>query len=243
MRRALIVVAKAPVAGRAKTRLSPPLSEQDAADLYRGFLLDTLDLAASLEWERTTLVHPRGDGRVLARLTATLPVHLLEQRSAGLADALAYAFEHHLSAGFDTAVLIGSDNPTLAAASIHEACGSLLGGADLTLGPTADGGYYLIGMRQPRIGVFEGIEWSTPHVYAQTLSRASALRLRVHQVAEWYDVDEAADLRRLVDELAEAPPTLARHTRLVLERLRQTSPSAAAAAASAAHRHAVRTRA
>jgi hypothetical protein len=220
MRRAVIVVGKAPLAGSAKTRLAPPLSPQEAAELYRGFLLDTLELAASLDWERTTLVHPRGHGPVLAGLVGQMPVHLLEQRSSGLGDALASAFAQHFVAGFDAAILIGSDNPTLSAAPMREACDALLDGADLALGPTVDGGYYLVGMRAPQLGVFEAIEWSTSRVYAQTLGRATALGLRVHQVAEWYDVDEPDDLRRLADELALGPSTLARHTRAVIEAVR-----------------------
>jgi hypothetical protein len=178
---------------------------------------------------------------LLARLLVQMPVRLLEQRSSGLGDALAYAFDQHFGSGFDTAILIGSDNPTLSAAPVREASEALLDGADLTLGPTVDGGYYLIGMRAPRLGVFEGIEWSTPHVYAQTLGRARALGLRVHQVAEWYDVDEPADLRRLADELAVGPSTLARHTRAVIKGLGPTGPWAAGA--SAVHRPVVRTRA
>ena len=77
MRRALIVVGKAPLAGSTKTRLVPPLSPQDAAELYHGFLIDTLEMAASLTWERTSLVHPRGDGMQLAQLAGKSPVQLL----------------------------------------------------------------------------------------------------------------------------------------------------------------------
>lgn len=219
MRRALIVVGKAPVAGSAKTRLVPPLSAQDAADLYRGFLLDTLDLADSLGWECTSVVHPRGDGRLLAVLLAEMRVELLEQRTTGLGDALAYAFEHHLAQGYDTAILIGSDNPTLSARPVQAAWRSLQAGADVAIGPTTDGGYYLIGMREPHLGVFSGIEWSTPHVYGQTLERARQLDLQVHSVPEWYDVDEPDDLERLCTEMASAPARVAQHTRQVLDRL------------------------
>jgi rSAM/selenodomain-associated transferase 1 len=219
MRRALIVVGKAPVAGSAKTRLVPPLSAQDAADLYRGFLLDTLELAVSLGWETLSLVHPRGDAPLLAPLVAESPVRLLEQHADGLGDALTSAFARHFADGFDVAVLIGSDNPTLPRQPVEAACASLLEGADLTIGPTLDGGYYLIGMRQPHPGVFEGIEWSTPRAFAQTLSRARALGLHVEQVAEWYDVDGPDDLHRLAREVADGPSTLARHTRVVLDRL------------------------
>jgi hypothetical protein len=232
MRRALIVVGKAPVAGSTKTRLVPPLSAEEAADLYRGFLLDTLELATSLYWERTTLVHPRGDGPGLEALLGHLQVELLEQRSEGLGMALAQAFEHHFATGCDAAVLIGSDNPTLARRPIEDACAALRTGADLTIGPTVDGGYYLIGMRQPHLGVFTGVEWSTSRVYAQTLARARDLGLRIKPVRTWYDIDEPADLERLAGEVAAGPSTLARHTRLVLQRLGSTSEMAPAASAS-----------
>jgi rSAM/selenodomain-associated transferase 1 len=220
MRRALIVVGKAPVAGSAKTRLVPPLTAEDAADLYRAFLLDTLDLATALDWEHISLVHPRGDGPLLALLLADTRVDLLAQPGAGLGEALAYAFERHFAEGYDAAILIGSDNPTLSAHPVRAAMTSLYAGADLTVGPTLDGGYYLIGMQRPHLGVFTGIEWSTPRVYGQTLERARQLKLRVHSVAEWYDVDEPADLGRLAREVADAPAHVARHTRQVLDRLR-----------------------
>ncbi len=226
MRRALIIVGKAPLAGSAKTRLVPPLSGHEAADLYRGFLLDTLDLADSLEWESTSLVHPRGDGPVLAALLGRSRVQLLEQRTTGLGDALAYAFAHHFAQGFDTAILIGSDNPTLPAAPVQAACQHLQAGADLTIGPTLDGGYYLIGMRRAHLGVFADIEWSSPRVYGQTLERAQALGLEVRAVDEWYDVDEPADLERLVREVATAPLHVAQHTRRVLGRLSARAPAA-----------------
>jgi rSAM/selenodomain-associated transferase 1 len=216
MRRALIVVGKAPVPGKTKTRLVPPLSSEDAATLSTAFLLDTLRTALSLGWERTTLVHPRGHAASLAKLVDP-QVHLLEQPSDGLGAALAYAFEQHFAAGFSCVTLIGSDNPTLPAEPIVEAVAALQSCHDMAIGPTADGGYYLIGMRQPHLGLFERIDWSTPRVYAQTLTRADELGLRVHPVREWYDVDEAADLERLERDLSKGPATLAPKTRAALE--------------------------
>jgi rSAM/selenodomain-associated transferase 1 len=235
MRRALIVVGKAPLAGSAKTRLVPPLSADEAADLYRAFLLDTLELADSLSWERTSLVHPRGDGPALDALLARSRVELLEQRGVGLGDALGYAFAHHFANAFDAAVLIGSDNPTLAAGPVQAACERLQAGADLTIGPTLDGGYYLIGMRQPHLGVFSDIDWSSPRVYGQTLARALDLGLDVQPVEEWYDVDEPDDLERLAREIAAAPDHVAQRTRQVMARLNAWAPAASASPRSAQH--------
>jgi uncharacterized protein len=116
--------------------------------------------------------------------------------------------------------LIGSDNPTLPAELIHTADVALQADADLAIGPSADGGYYLIGMRQPHLGLFERIDWSTPLVYAQTLARADELGLRVQPVREWYDVDEPTDLERLERELSEGPESLAPSTRAALQAMR-----------------------
>src|SRR5690348_9509650 len=148
MRRAAIVVGKAPIPGQTKTRLVPPLTPEDAAALYRGFLLDALHVALDLSWERTSVIHPRGHGSLLRLLIED--AELVEQPGDGLEHALTYAFERHFAEGYESVILIGSDNPTLGPEPIHQADAALREGADLAIGPTVDGGYYLIGMRQPR---------------------------------------------------------------------------------------------
>src|SRR5437762_6653765 len=106
MRRALIVVAKGPRPGSAKTRLVPPLSPEEAARLYRGFLLDAVQLALQVGWEQTTVVHPPGDGQLLkASLPQRRTLALREQQRPGLGHALAYAFEYHFAAGCDLVTL------------------------------------------------------------------------------------------------------------------------------------------
>jgi rSAM/selenodomain-associated transferase 1 len=218
MRRALLIVGKAPAPGQAKTRLVPPLSAQAAAELYCAFLLDTLDLAAGLGWERISLVHPAGAGPTLSPL---LPPHitLCEQRGHGLGDALRSAFAEHLAEGFARVVLIGSDTPNLPPSAIEAGCAALAT-HDLSIGPSLDGGYYLLGLRRMQPALFEAIDWSTPRVLAQTLARARQLRLRVQRLPAWYDVDAPADLERLQRELHHAPATTAPHTRAALARLR-----------------------
>jgi rSAM/selenodomain-associated transferase 1 len=216
--RALVVVGKAPEAGRTKTRLSPPLSPAQAADLSGAFLQDTIALAAASAWDRVSVVYPASAGAE-AVLRALLPpsVHLAAQRGDGLGAALADAFQSHLDAGLGRVVLIGSDNPTLPPSLLAEA-DRALDEHDLVLGPSADGGYYLIGMDRPYPGLFEGITWSTSVVYQQTLARAEALGLHVASIQEWYDVDTAADLDQLKDELGRASPGVAPATRAVLAR-------------------------
>jgi rSAM/selenodomain-associated transferase 1 len=221
MRRALLIVGKAPVPGRTKTRLVPPLSSEEAAELYRGFLLDSVSLGLDLGWERVSVVHPAGARQILADVLPSR-VTLVEQSGHGLGDALSSAFERHLAAGFDRVVLIGSDNPTLPREPIRAACAAL-DEHDLSIGPTLDGGYYLIGMRAPHLGVFENVEWSTPRVYAQTVARAVQLGLRVHAVPAWYDVDEPQDLERLRHDLLSLPPDVAPNTRAALDGLTAVS--------------------
>jgi rSAM/selenodomain-associated transferase 1 len=216
MRRALVIVGKAPRPGRSKTRLVPPLSHEDAARLSGAFLADTVAIGLSLGWERVSVVHPADpDEGVL--LAAHLPAaaRLSAQQGIGLGAALRDAFARHLAEGFERVVLIGSDNPSLPASHVEEACAAL-DTHDLTIGPTSDGGYYLLGMRRLWPRVFEGIDWSTSRVCAQTLARAAELGLRVHQARPWYDVDSVADLQQLQAELGRAPEHVAPHTRNAL---------------------------
>lgn len=217
MRRALVIVGKPPEPGLAKTRLVPPLTAADAAALYRGFLLDGVGLGRGLGWERVTVVHPEDGGPALAALLPPT-VCLLEQRGQGLSNALAQAFATHLAEGFDRVVLIGSDNPTLPPALIEQACAAL-DTHDVSIGPSTDGGYYLIGLREPHLELFQAVDWSTSRVFRQTLAHAERLGLRVRSVAEWYDVDEPPDLERLYHDLATSPTSVAPNTRAALELL------------------------
>ena len=173
-------------------------------------------MALGVGCERVSLVYPPGPGAE-QDLAAVLPrgVCLRAQRCGGLGAALADAFRSHMAEGFERVVLIGSDNPTLPPEIVRAAFDGL-DRYELVIGPSADGGYYLVGMRRPYLDIFEGITWSTEVVYQQTLERAAHLDLRVVSLPEWYDVDTAADLARLRDDLATLPPSAAPATRSVL---------------------------
>ena len=219
MRKALIVVGKAPQAGVTKTRLCPPLTPDQAASLYSAFLVDTVGTARSLGWARVTLVYPDASG-ARAILTRLLPrdVRLEHQDGYGLGEALRGAFDREFAQGFDRVVLIGSDNPTLPA-SLIRAADDGLDRHDVVIGPASDGGYYLIGMDHAHPALFEGITWSTSVVYRETLERARAARLSVLSIEEWSDVDTFADLARVRSELGEADLTVAPTTRAELRAL------------------------
>lgn len=193
---------RCPVAGRVKTRLSPPLSPEQACDLYRAFLAD---LGRRLERPNkysVTVFYEGGepeclDGLVPARAT------LEPQRGAALGERLVSAFDHLLSADAlsGPAVVIGSDSPDLPLSTLKRAFRKLKH-HDVALGPAADGGYYLVGLRQPQPALFDGISWGTDSVLAQTLAAVEREGLTLATLPLWYDVDSAAGLRALRESVA-----------------------------------------
>jgi rSAM/selenodomain-associated transferase 1 len=217
--RSIVVVGKPPEPGRTKSRLVPPLSFEEAADLYRAFLQDTVETVLGLGWEDAALVHPATEGAT-SELRALLPqgIRLQPQVGEGLGPALAGAFSSQLQAGYACVVLIGSDTPTLPPELI-EAASRALEAHDLVIGPSADGGYYLIGMTGFHPGLFDRIAWSTNLVFDQTMEHARELHLRTHVLPEWYDVDTGQELCRLLEHLRVLPPNVAAATRTVLARL------------------------
>ena len=219
MRRSIVVLGKPPHPGTTKTRLVPPLTFGEAANLSLGFLRDTVTTALTLGWEQATVVHPAGPDAAQT-LGALLPseIGLQPQGGIGLEGALVGAFESQFRAGFGLVVLIGSDTPTLPRDVIDEAARALIT-HDLVIGPSADGGYYLIGMTSEHRAVFERITWSTSRVFEQTLERAREHGLRTHVLREWYDIDTVTDLVRLREHLCVLPPKTAVATRRELARL------------------------
>jgi uncharacterized protein len=206
----LAVMAKAPRAGQVKTRLCPPLSPGEAADLARAFLLDAIDQVRSVAAARPALAY--APARARAGFRALAPdFALVAQRGDDLGARLAHAFEDLFADGAPAAIVMGSDIPTLPPAVLAAALDQI-GRADLVLGPSEDGGYYLIGLRAPCAALFADMAWSTARVFEETLRRARALGLDVGLLPAWFDIDTAADLERLEASLAEAGPG-ARHTR------------------------------
>lgn len=198
---AVIVMAKAPRAGRVKTRLCPPLSPAQAAELYAGFLRDTVQRVRGVTEARPVVAYAPASAAAFfaARCRG---FRLVAQRGHDLGARLAGAFAAVFADGAPVAVAIGGDTPTLPAAFIRRAVARLVdGGCDLVLGPSLDGGYYLIGLRGPHPELFDGVPWSTPAVFAETVRRARRAGLRVASLPPWPDVDTPADLARLAREL------------------------------------------
>jgi uncharacterized protein len=205
---AVALFAKTPRAGFSKTRLSPPLTPDEAAAVARTCLEETLrrfPAAVSGAW---TLFLDGEPEPWIAHLAAEHGVALAPQGAGDLGARLQRAFGALFAAGARRAVAIGSDSPTLDPARITEAL-ERLDGADAVLGPASDGGYYLIGIRPGREALLEGIPWSTDAVAASTRDRAAREGWRLAELEAWYDVDDAEGLLRAGGD-AEACPALAR---------------------------------
>jgi hypothetical protein len=203
---------KAPRAGQVKTRLVPPLTSEDAAKLNICFLRDT---AAAIASACRSTARARGVGIYTpvgaeAAYIDVLPpdFDLLPQRGNGFGERLALAAEDVFQCGFGAVCLIDSDSPTISADIYAEAVGLLSKPGDrVVLGPSEDGGYYLIGLKRNRRELFDRIDWSTERVFEQTKQRAQEIKLEISLLPIGYDVDDAKTLRRLNDELLSAKST------------------------------------
>lgn len=198
-------MAKAPRPGKVKTRLQPPLTAEEAAALNVCFLRDTAAnigvVAAEGRAQGLVCYTPVGDEAVFDGL---LPegFALIAQRGDGFGERLMLATEDILSCGFGSVCLIDSDSPTMPTAALRAAVRALQQPGDrVVLGPSADGGYYLIGLKAAHRAPFERITWSTPSVYAETVRQVSDTGLELVELPTWYDVDEAVTLTALEDEL------------------------------------------
>lgn len=202
---ALAVMTKAPRAGKVKTRLTPPLTAEEAAKLNTSFLRDTARAIANTASEglsRGIAVYlPAGAEEMYAEI---LPAEfeLIPQRGEALGERMALAFEDLFSLGFDSVCLIGSDSPTLPQQVFAQAAQILAEPQDqVVLGPSEDGGYYLLGLKKLHRPLLENIEWSTGRVLEQTLAKARESNLKIRLLPTWYDVDDWTTLRRLCREL------------------------------------------
>jgi uncharacterized protein len=202
---ALGLMAKAPLAGEVKTRLVPPLTACEAAELNICFLRD---MAANIESVNETagtsglvVYTPAGSE---SAFDGVLPAgfKLLVQRGASLGERLCNATDDLLRQGYSAVCLINSDSPTLPQSILIRAVEALaLDGDRVVLGAAEDGGYYLIGLKHAHRNLFNGIAWSTSDVLAHTKQRAAEIDLPVEMLPPWYDVDDAETLNRLCEEL------------------------------------------
>lgn len=210
---------KQPVAGGVKTRLCPPLTPEQAAELYRCFLLDKMAQVRRLPAAAACLAYTPREAEGFFRDLADQTFSLIQQEGTDLGERLDRLSERLLAAGHPGVVIIDSDTPSLPDDFLAEAVACLdNGGMDAVLGPAEDGGYYLVGLRCPAPTLFQGVAWSTEAVLRQTLAKAAAAGLTVHLLPPWFDVDTGKDLERLRNTLGENG-TRARHTQAFLQTL------------------------
>ena len=222
---ALAVMTKAPQAGQVKTRLVPPLTPDEAAELNKCFLRDTTAAISSVTTHNDAsgiaVYTPIGAESMYADI---LPgeFSLLPQRGVGFDERLWSATEDLFRCGFDSVCLIDSDSPTVPAENFSKAIEFLKTRGDhIVLGPCDDGGYYLIGLKKPHRELFEQIDWSTERVLSQTMRRAREIGLEVKLLPPGYDIDDAASLRRLCNEVLRdnVRTGVASHTRKFVRQL------------------------
>lgn len=195
---AFIIFAKAPIPGAVKTRLCPPLTLDEAASLHGSLFLDAIERTKGLQGVSLyvagapDLAHPFFkimEGRYCARL--------LEQRGPDLGSRMRRAMQDAFDEGHREVLLTGTDLPALPRAHLVEAL-KLIKDHDLVLGPTPDGGYYLIGLRRMIPDLFVGIAWSTPTVLAETRKKAEEAGLSLALLPECRDLDTLDDLKAFI---------------------------------------------
>jgi rSAM/selenodomain-associated transferase 1 len=217
-RTALAIMAKFPRPGAVKTRLCPPMDAWEAAALYACFLRDKVDTVRVVAGALPVIAYtPAGCRRFFERLAPDFL--LVAQRGGDLGARLAGTFEELFAGGCTAVLAVDSDTPTLPAAYLREAVERITTpAADVVIGPSEDGGYYLLGLRAPHPGLFEDVPWSTPAVVPLTVRRARAAGLQIAELPPWWDVDTGPDLERLRSSLADpASRDAAPHTRRFLQ--------------------------
>jgi len=210
---AVAIMAKAPSPGTVKTRLCPPLREAEAAALYRCFLADKIAAVRTLSGAQPVIAYTPDEAQ--AEFAALAPgFALVPQAGPDLGARLHSTLTGLLAAGHAGAIAVDSDTPTLPREFLQRAVDCLMRpGPDVVLGPTEDGGYYLIGVRAAHRALFEDMPWSTSAVLEITLRRAAAVGLQTVCMPTWFDVDTPDDLRRLQTVLdGDASTPVAGHT-------------------------------
>jgi len=201
--RVLVIMAKAPRPGAVKTRLAPSLSCEAVTSFYCCLLDDTLALARSLDDVEIAIMCPESDVNELARLAGS-QASVVAQKGEGLVAGLNSVFAHFAEGRQRRTIAFNADSPHLPRSVLEDAF-ETLAAHDVVVGPTHDGGYYLVGAKASHPTLFAGDGMGTSSALERLLSRARALELSVGFAAPFYDIDVADDLTRLAEELRLAP--------------------------------------
>src|SRR5215813_8653911 len=200
-------MAKAPLEGEVKTRLSGALNPEEVRRLYVAFLSDTFALMEEVMEEREELslalcYTPEGEEEAFEEVEREGSL-MFPQRGENLGERLTNCFADLFAMGFESVVVIGADTPTLPGEYVFDAFECFETDDDVVIGPAEDGGYYLVGMRKLHKRIFEDIPWGGDGVLDATMDRARDAELNLVLLPEWYDVDTPEDFERLKRELIE----------------------------------------
>ncbi len=197
---ALIIFAKAPIEGYVKTRLCPPLTPDEAASLHGSLVLDLLERCQTLKGcDRILAGAPTPDHPFFGAMKTRFKIQIWEQVGDDLGARMTHTFQSALGTPYQSAVIIGADIPGITVQLISSALKSLQD-HDVVLGPTEDGGYYLIGLRSPSPQLFENITWSTNTVFSLTQEKAKAMDLSLKVLPKLRDLDTMEDLQAFTQE-------------------------------------------
>ena len=197
---AIVIMAKQPVPGNVKTRLCPPLTPVQAADLYEAFLIDTSVLVSSIENADAFIACDPDTARDYFSRTLSFPMTCIPQGPGDLGSRLSRISFQVFSRGYRKLIVLASDTPHLPQDSVRQAF-ARLDRIDVVLGPCDDGGYYLIGSRFHEPGLFAGISWSTADVLDQTIGRVRDAGMTCELLPPCYDIDTKEDAERLMLDL------------------------------------------
>ena len=196
MSTSLIIFAKSPTPGKVKTRLTPFITPTEAAELYKAFIADIIFNAHKLKCERITVAFTPSNAEATFHGICGHSVNYLPQKGDNRGERMQNAFKHSFHQGSTRTVIIGTDSPTLPLSYIQNAF-DVLKEVPVTIGPTFDGGYYLIGLSEQSDAIFDGIDWSTSKVFGQTLTRIQTINKQLYVLPPWYDVDTPDNLEFL----------------------------------------------
>jgi rSAM/selenodomain-associated transferase 1 len=218
---ALVVLAKAPLPGNVKSRLVPPLSAEQAADLARALLLDQLNHLRSLAGADLYLAFAPAESESMMRRLVPARYRCFPQAGGDLGQRMQAAFAELFDGGYQRIVLIGGDLPAVPLPFFEQAYAFLRSSEQsVVLGPSSDGGYFLVGCNCLTPQIFSGIDWGQPHVLEQTVARLAAFKIAYQLLPEWFDVDTADDMVNLESLLCRSLGNAMPQTATLLRRLR-----------------------
>lgn len=205
---AIAVMLKAPVAGHVKTRLVPPLTQENAAELYKCFIKDIFARIDKLEAIDVFAAFTPAESEEIIKKIIPKEAGLILQKGIDLGERLANLFAELFTKGCKNVVVIGSDSPDLPLKYIKMAFDELkTDQGKIIFGPAEDGGYYLVGMNRFHKKIFENIPWSTDKVLKESLKIARKEGIGTFLLPKWHDIDIYSDLQRLIKNKKEIPNT------------------------------------